>query len=85
MQAVPLNLVEKALYKYIIIIIIICIKSDFLKHKMVKTNDKIRHIEVLVVISPLSRKTIHQILLQITAFKVIWCKELTYKGAMMLF
>ena len=40
-QAVPLNLVEKALYKYIIIIVIIRIKSDFLKHKMVKTNDKI--------------------------------------------
>ena len=43
-------------------------KRDFFKHRTVKTNDKIQRFGV--VITPLSRKKIYQIM-QITAFKAI--------------
>jgi len=48
--------------------IVIFIKRDFLKHKTVKTNDKIRRFGV--VMTPLSRK-MHQIM-QITAFTAVF-------------
>ena len=44
------------------------IKRDFLRHKTVKTNDKIRRFRV--VMTPLSRKNVFD--LQITAFKAMW-------------
>ena len=43
-------------------------KRDFLKHKTVKTNNKIRRFGV--VMTPLSRKMYH--IMQITAFKAIF-------------
>ena len=53
------------------------IKSDFCKHKTVKTNDKIRRFGV--VITPLSRKSIYQIM-QITAFKTILAQRINKQG-----
>jgi len=44
------------------------VKRDFLKHKTVKTNDKIRRFGV--VMTPLSRKM--YVIMQITAFKAIF-------------
>ena len=50
------------------------IKRDFLKHKTVKTNDKIRRFGV--VMTPLSRNDKGKIM-QITEFKAILARKLT--------
>ena len=54
-----------------------CVKSDFFKHKTVKTNDKIRRLGV--VMTPLSRKNIYQIM-QITAFTAILARRINIQG-----
>ena len=43
------------------------IKRDFLKHKTVKTNDKIRRFGVFM--TPLSRKILKRKIMQIATFK----------------
>ena len=55
----------------------IYIKRDFFKHRTVKSNDKIQRFGV--VITPLSRKKIYQIM-QITAFKAILARRINIQG-----
>ena len=52
-------------------------KWNFFKHRTVKTNDKIQRFGV--VITPLSRKKIYQII-QITAFKAILARGVNIQG-----
>ena len=62
----------------IIFIIIFSIKRDFLKHKTVKTNDKIRRFGVFM--TPLSRKILKRSC-KLQHLKRFWREELTKEGA----
>ena len=55
-----------------------CIKRDFLKHKTVKTNDKIRRFGMFM--TPLSRKILKRSC-KLQHLKRFWREELTKEGA----
>ena len=54
------------------------IKRDFLKHKTVRTNDKIRRFGVFM--TPLSRKILKRSC-KLQHLKWLWREELTKEGA----
>ena len=67
------------LYQTVLITIFnIRIKRDFLKHKTVKTNDKIRRFGVFM--TPLSRKILKRSC-KLQHLKRLWREELTKEGA----
>ena len=53
-------------------------KRDFLKHKTVKTNDKIRRFGVFM--TPLSRKILKKKIMQIATFKAVLARRINKRG-----